>query len=151
MGQRDELTTGMAVGESEPELVCPSCGSHQSLDTHSCTHCAEPLITSIHSVARFDQTPAPLPTSRRVGSNPPAPKSQVDGVAIASFVFSILWLYGLGSLLGFALGLVSLHRIRESGRRGHALAMAGAWVGAIGFLVTVTAAIIVYQTVKDGL
>ncbi|MDT4922671.1 MAG: hypothetical protein QOG01_384 [Pseudonocardiales bacterium] len=68
-----------------------------------------------------------------------APAAKTSAAAIASLVLSILWIFGLGSLLGLVLGLVARVRIRGSGGSlgGGGVATAGAAVGAAGLALTV--------------
>ncbi len=76
---------------------------------------------------------------------PPGPYGAVgyapqrtSGFAIASLVLAVLWIGGLGSLLGLIFGIVALSRIsKEQGRLGgKGIAIAGTVVGALGILVT---------------
>jgi len=72
-----------------------------------------------------------------------APPQRTSPFAIASLILSIIWLGGLGSLLGIIFGAVSLSEIRKSANRlnGSAMATAGIVIGSVGLLVTILLAI----------
>jgi len=66
---------------------------------------------------------------------PPAPRT--NGLAIASMVLGILWIYWIGSILALVFGYVAKRQIRERGEAGGGMATAGivlGWVG-VGILV----------------
>jgi hypothetical protein len=48
-----------------------------------------------------------------------------NGFAIASLVLAIVWLCGLGTILGLVFGFVALSQIKQTGERGRALAISG--------------------------
>jgi hypothetical protein len=65
----------------------------------------------------------------------PAPAQQTtNGLAIASLVLGIIWIFGLGSILAVIFGFVGRKQIRQSGGRqsGDGLAIAGIVLGLIG-------------------
>jgi hypothetical protein len=60
-----------------------------------------------------------------------------NGMAIASMVLGILWLYWVGSILALVFGYVALNKIKQSRQGGKGMAIAGVvlgWVG-VGLLV----------------
>jgi hypothetical protein len=66
-----------------------------------------------------------------------APPQRTNGMAIASMVLGILWLYWVGSVLALIFGYIAKKQIRERGESGGGMATAGivlGWVG-IGILV----------------
>ena len=68
---------------------------------------------------------------------PYAPPQRTNGMAIASMVLGILWLYWIGSILALVFGYVAKKQIRERGETGGGMATAGivlGWVG-VGFLL----------------
>jgi hypothetical protein len=68
-----------------------------------------------------------------------APSQATNGMAIASMVLGILWLYWIGSVLALIFGYVALGQIRERGQSGRGMAIAGivlGWVG-VGVLLLV--------------
>lgn len=83
------------------------------------------------------------------GTSPPN-----DGMAIASFVVSLVGLIatsGLLSPLGLILGIVAQRRIRRSGAGGRGFALAAVVIGAIGtLLLAVFAALIIWAITNDS-
>lgn len=62
-----------------------------------------------------------------------------NGMAIASMVLGILWIFGLGSILALIFGYVALSQVKRSGETGRGMAIAGVvlgWVG-LAFLVLI--------------
>lgn len=72
---------------------------------------------------------------------PPAPGfvpvTSTNGLAIASLVLGILWLFWVGSLVGLILGLVALRQIKNRNQRGRGIAIAGIVLGILGLVVLV--------------
>lgn len=60
------------------------------------------------------------------------PQPAYNGLAIASMILGVMWLYGVGSILALIFGLIAKRQIRERGERGGALATAGIVLGIIG-------------------
>ena len=60
--------------------------------------------------------------------------ADTNGYAIASMFLSIVWIFGVGSILGIVLGYRGLREIRESRgeQGGRAFALAGLWIGVLG-------------------
>lgn len=60
--------------------------------------------------------------------------ADTNDLAIASMFLSIIWIFGIGSVLGIAFSIRSLREIRESDGQqgGRILALAGFWIGIIG-------------------
>ncbi len=67
-----------------------------------------------------------------------------NGMAVASMVLGILWIYWIGSILALVFGYLALGQIRQRGQQGYGMATAGivlGWVGvAIGVVVIVVVA-----------
>ncbi len=63
---------------------------------------------------------------------------ETSGLAIASVVVGIVWIFGLGSIAALYLGRRSLREIAASrgGQDGRGLAIAGIWIGIAGLLGT---------------
>ena len=57
-----------------------------------------------------------------------------NGLAIASMVLGIVWIYGIGSILAVIFGHVALSQIKRSvgSQRGRGMAIAGLVLGYIG-------------------
>ena len=76
------------------------------------------------------------------GGHPPAygqpygygfpPPQRTNGMAIASLVLGILWLYWIGSILALVFGYVARKQIRERGDSGDGMAIAGIVLGWVG-------------------
>lgn len=79
-------------------------------------------------------------------SQPPAPGfmpvTRTNGLAIASLVLGILWLFWLGSLVGLILGLVALKQIKRRNQGGRGIAIAGVVLSVL-WLVGLVVAVIV--------
>jgi len=67
------------------------------------------------------------------GYSNPAPASRaMNGMAIASMVLGILWIYWIGSILALVFGYVALSQIKTRNERGRGMAIAGVVLGWIG-------------------
>jgi hypothetical protein len=79
-------------------------------------------------------------------SQPPAPGfvpvTRTNGLAIASLVLGILWLFWLGSLVGLVLGLVALKQIKNRNQGGRGIAIAGVVLSVLWLLGFVVAIIV---------
>ncbi len=58
-----------------------------------------------------------------------------DGLAIASMVLGIVWIYWVGSILAVIFGHVALRRIARDGKSGRGMAIAGLVLGYLGIAV----------------
>jgi hypothetical protein len=87
----------------------------------------------------------PNPPGQPYPYSPPPPPppygygygQRTNGLAIASMVLGILWLYWVGSILALIFGYVAKRQIRERGESGGGMATAGivlGWIG-VGFLI----------------
>lgn len=94
----------------------------------------------------------PMPPQAPMYGNPPGyppyypPPQRTNGMAIASMVLGILWIYWIGSILALIFGYVARNQIRERQESGDGMAIAGivlGWVGVgvlgIGILIAVVA------------
>ncbi len=86
-----------------------------------------------------------------------APSGGTNGLAIASLVLGILWLFGLGSLLAVIFGHLGRRQIKERNEGGNGLATAGLVLGYVGlagalaFILTVaTAGSVINSQVIQG-
>lgn len=73
---------------------------------------------------------------------PYQPQRRVDGLAIASMVLGIVWVWWVGSILAVIFGHVALRRISREGKSGRGMAIAGLVLGYIG-IATLTLIILV--------
>lgn len=71
-----------------------------------------------------------MPAAPSAGNQ--ASHERTNGLAIASFVLSLLTLCGIGSLLGVVFGHISLGQIKRGRQRGRGLAIAGLVLGYLG-------------------
>ncbi|MBV9314193.1 MAG: DUF4190 domain-containing protein [Pseudonocardia sp.] len=65
------------------------------------------------------------------------PRGPTNGLAVASMVLGILWVYGLGSILALIFGYVARKQIRERGESGNGMAIAGIALGWVGVGITI--------------
>jgi hypothetical protein len=105
-----------------------------------CQHCgwptpaAEPVCRNCGTDARLGAAAPPGP-----GPFAPVARASTNGLAIASLVLGILWLYWIGSVLALIFGYVARQQIaqRQGMQDGRGMATAGivlGWIG-VGFLV----------------
>ena len=98
-----------------------------------------------HGVQPYGQQPYGSPAPYGYGYPPP---QRTNGMAIASMVLGILWLYWIGSILALVFGYIAKRQIRERGESGGGMATAGivlGWVG-IGFLLVFLVLIVSART-----
>lgn len=62
-----------------------------------------------------------------------------NGLAIASLVLSIVWLWGIGSILAIIFGVIAKNQIDQSGgaQQGRGLAVAGIVIGSVTLAISV--------------
>lgn len=88
-------------------------------------------------------TDIPAPDLRPVAPPAPQPTRPVstNGMAIASLVLGILWIWGLGSILAIVFSCVSRSQMKASqgSEGGRGLAIAGLVLGIVGLSVIVLA------------
>jgi hypothetical protein len=76
------------------------------------------------------------------------PKPPMSGLAVAGFVFSLVWAFGFLSPIGLALSFLAVAQIkRNPGMRGSALA---GWGIALGFLGTLWLGMWIYGFATAG-
>jgi hypothetical protein len=84
----------------------------------------------------------------------PAVQATTNGLAIASMVLGILWLYWIGSILALVFGYIAKGQIdRSAGRQtGRGMAIAGivlGWIGAAALVLIIVMAIAFRDNVDD--
>lgn len=84
--------------------------------------------------SEVSQAPAP---------SAPAP-TKTNGLAVASLVLGITWLYWLGSILALVFGYIAKGQIDRSGRQegGRGLAVAGIVLGWVGIAILILVIVI---------
>ncbi|MCP2255079.1 protein of unknown function (DUF4190) [Prauserella aidingensis] len=82
----------------------------------------------------------PYPQGQPYGPYPPAwAPRPTNGMAVASMVLGILWLYWLGSILALIFGYIAKSQIKQRNEGGEGMATAGivlGWVG-VGILLAI--------------
>jgi hypothetical protein len=79
----------------------------------------------------------PQPTTRAAPSYAPPSTQRTSKLAIWSLVLSIVWLGGLGSLVGIILGFAARRKIPQTGERGSGLAIAGITIGVVTLIFAI--------------
>jgi hypothetical protein len=131
-----------------PPAPPPPAPSAHAAPSHAApSHVAPPYAGPPYAAPQYAGPPYAAPQYGAPAGYPPqpgpygyaAPAARTSAAAVASLVLSILWIFGLGSLLGLILGLVARVRIRGSGGSlgGGGIATAGAAVGAAGLALAV--------------
>jgi hypothetical protein len=79
--------------------------------------------------------PMPPPAYPTYGGVPE--RRGTNGMAVASLVLGLLWIYGVGAILALIFGEVARSQIKQSGQQqgGAGMAMAGRILGSIGIVV----------------
>jgi hypothetical protein len=88
--------------------------------------------------------PPPFGYQPPVGYQPPmsygyqsSPAASTSGLAVASLVVSLVWFWGVTSLLAVIFGHLARRRLRQTGQRGNGIAAAGLILGYLGLVGTV--------------
>lgn len=102
---------------------------------------------SYPSAVQPDYVQAPTHHSQYPGYTEGPALPATNGLAIASLILSLLWLFGLGSLLAIVFALVALRQIKASNEAvgGKGLAFAGLIVGICGLIGAVGFFLIVHN------
>jgi hypothetical protein len=79
------------------------------------------------------------PPSAPYGYSPYTPSQGTNGLAIASLVLGIIWIYWIGSVLAIIFGFIALSQIKERNQGGKGMATAGLILGFIGVGILVFA------------
>jgi len=128
-------------------LFCSRCGQTLSPGTTYCPTCGQ-------QAALVNAGAAGFPPQTFTGVPRTAVAQKTSGMAIASLVLGVLWIYWLGSILALILGYLAKKEIRNSNDQldGKGLATAGivlGWVG-ISTMVLLIGIVIIAALVDKG-
>jgi Domain of unknown function (DUF4190)/Domain of unknown function (DUF1707) len=84
-----------------------------------------------------DVTPAPPPPAPPARPTFVRPASPTNGLAIASLLCGVFWLWWLGSALAVVFGHLALGQIERTGQSGRGMAIAGLALGYIGIAMLI--------------
>jgi hypothetical protein len=79
-------------------------------------------------------------------TSPTTTARRTNRIAVASLASSVVTLFGIGSIVGIALGVYALNLVAVTGERGRGLATAGILVGAVTLLLSMTAIVMGLST-----
>jgi hypothetical protein len=104
--------------------------------------------------APANQGPPPPAFSAYTPYGAPVTQTSTNGLAIASMVLGILWIYWIGSILALVFGYFAKGQIDRSGGRqtGRGMAIAGivlGWIGAAALVLIIVVAIAFSDSSSD--
>jgi Domain of unknown function (DUF4190)/zinc-ribbon domain len=142
------LSTGEVVAMERPAF-CGNCGTAVPDSAHFCGACGAPME---QAAAPIGTTPPGVQYAAQPPPAyyaPPVAQARNNGLAIASMVLGIVWVYWIGSILAVIFGHVSLSQINKSRgtQQGRGMAIAGLVLGYVGLGVLV---IVIIAAIADN-
>lgn len=131
-------------------MTCSRCGAANLPGAKFCPACGNALPATPAAVAGmpgYNIVSDHLPGNAAEEQLPPGVQKTTNGLAIASMVLGIVWVYWIGSILALIFGYIAKGQINASAGRqgGRGMAIAGivlGWVG-LGFLCLAIIAVLV--------
>jgi hypothetical protein len=120
---------------------CPNCRNEIQDAAIKCRYCKNWLV-------------APNPGGDAYPAVAPVSYPTTSGLAIASMVLGILWIYWIGSIVAVVLGYLALREIRQDPRRieGKGMAIAGVvlgWIGVSTLLLVIAMGVYVWKNKEE--
>ena len=120
---------------------CNQCGAVVPAAARFCASCGAPV-----AAAQMPPMPPPAPQYPYAAADAaPSTGPRTNGLAIASMVLGIVWVYWIGSILAVIFGHIALSQIRRTGgvQQGRGMAIAGVvlgWIGVATLVIVLIAA-----------
>jgi hypothetical protein len=108
----------------------------------------EPFHPQPYPPPQYQQQPPQYPTYPAAGPYPPPGYGYgyvhraTNGLAIASMVLGILWVYWIGSILALIFGFIARRQIKERNESGDGMAIAGIVLGFVGLATLIVVVVI---------
>lgn len=122
---------------------CTRCGTALGPPSQVAPYGAGPAGWAATPNGPYPYAAATYPAAQ-YGPNPVLANRAMNGMAIASMVLGILWIYGIGSILALVFGYVARSQIKARNESGGGMAIAGVvlgWVGVGGAIIVIIIAV----------
>jgi hypothetical protein len=129
------------------DSFCQSCGEPRRVDAPEAVAPPAPYQAPYQAPFQHPNAVVYGPPAGSYGAVPgyapfPVQSQTYNGMAIASMVLGILWIYWIGSVLALIFGYVALKQIRERHEAGRGMALAGVILGWVGAAILVLVVIV---------